>query len=103
MTEWLNYHGKIEYQKPKALRVVHTRSRALYAAVMNPSSNTALGLPLDKAVLKTRTGIQIIGTTNIPAAGTIIDNMLYSIEVKTADEGFGFQVFSIPRYSEIWF
>jgi len=88
VTDWLDYHGKLTNQKPNTIRVVHTRSRILYAAVLKPFRNTSLGIPLNKAVIKTRSGITIVNTETIPLAGIIIDNLLNSIEVASVDEAY---------------
>jgi len=88
VTDWVNFHGKLKNQKPNSTRVVHTRSRILYAAVLKPYRNTSLGLPLNKAVIKTRSKNIIVNTETIPLAGTIIDNLLHSIEAESLNEAY---------------
>ena len=88
VTERLNYHHTLVNQKPKSIRLVYTRSRFLKAAVLNPQEKTAFGLPLNKVVLTMRRGIEIIKSLTIPLSGTIVDNMLHYIEVKSVDEAY---------------
>jgi hypothetical protein len=88
VTERLDYHGTLASQKPKAFRVVHTRSRSFYASVLNPRAHTALGLPFDAVKINTTEGGMIINTTYLPIGGVICDNLLHSVVVDSEDEAY---------------
>lgn len=86
VTEWLDYRKKLSSEQPKAYRVVHTRSRTFYAAVLDPKGSTALGMPYSEAKLYTVEGNKVVNTRYVPIAGVICDNLLHSITVDSKDE-----------------
>jgi len=88
VTNWLDYIGKLSSQRPNAFRVVHTRSRSFYAAVLDPASSTALGLPYNSARIRVVEGGKTIKTIDIPIAGVICDNLLHSIVVDSQIEAY---------------
>ena len=88
VTERLNYHGTLVKQTPKSVRVVHSRSRFLKAAVLDPYGKTSTDLPINNAILKTRAGILIQDICSVPVTGTIVDNMLHWITVESRDEAY---------------
>lgn len=88
VTQWLDYRGKLSSQRPNAFRVVHTRSRSFYAAVLDPRGSTALGLPFNKARMHITEGGKTVRTNNLPIAGVICDNLLHSVVVESKAEAY---------------
>jgi len=88
VTERIDYQSTLSSQQPKVFRVVHTRSRSFYAAVLGPRMRTALGLPFDAAKIQTREDGKIISTTYLPVAGVICDNLLHSVAVDSEEEAY---------------
>lgn len=88
VTERLDYQGTLSSQMPRAYRVVHTRSRSFYAAVLNPRAKTVTGLPFDSAKLQTTEGGGTIKTLYVPIGGVICDNLLHSIVVDSKEEAY---------------
>ena len=86
--DYLDYHGKMVNQIPNTIRVVHTRSRKLYAAILDPSSETALGFNLSKARIGIRIDEKLINQKQLKLQGCIIDNMLHYIPVKSIKEAY---------------
>ncbi len=88
ITERLDYQSTLSGQRPNAFRVVHTRSRSFYAAVLDPKGSTALGLPFDSARIRIIEGGKTIETSNLPTAGVICDNLLHSVVVDSLSEAY---------------
>jgi hypothetical protein len=88
VTERLDDYGKLSRQQPRATRVVHTRSRKLYAAVLDPRGETALGLPLGKARLHTRVGDAVGRTETVPTRGVVCDNKLHYLTTGSEGEAY---------------
>lgn len=88
VTERLDYHKGLSSENPKAYRVVHTRSRSFYAAVLDPSGSTALDLPFDQAKLYTYESDKIVRTKYLPITGVVADNLLHSITVDSKEEAY---------------
>jgi hypothetical protein len=88
VTERLDYQSTLSGQRPNAFRVVHTRSRSFYAAVLDPKGSTALGLTFDSAKIRIVEGGENIKVISLPTAGVICDNLLHSIEVDSEDEAY---------------
>jgi len=102
VTDRLDYQKTLSNQKPKSIRVVHTRSRTFYAAVLNPKGTTALGLPYDAVKLQTIEGGEIIDETYLPAGGVICDNLLHSIAVDSEEEAYWMMgLFNSPIFNKI--
>jgi hypothetical protein len=88
ITERLDYQSTLSGQRPNSFRVVHTRSRSFYAAVLDPKSSTALGLQFDSARIRIIEGGKTIKTGDLPIAGVICDNLLHSIVVDSQQEAY---------------
>lgn len=88
VTEWLDYRKKLTAENPSAFRVVHTRSRTFYAAVLDPKGSTALDLPFDRVKLDTIEGDKVVRTQYLPIPGVIADNLLHSITVDSREEAY---------------
>ena len=88
VTEWLDYRKKLSTENPNSYRVVHTRSRSFYAAVLDPKSSTALGLPYNHVKLNTFEGDKIVNTRLLPIAGVVCDNLLHSVNVDSREEAY---------------
>ena len=88
VTERLDYQSTLSSQQPKGFRVVHTRSRSFYAAVLGPRGRTALGLPFDAAKIQTREAGKVIDMTYLPLGGVICDNLLHSVVVDSEEEAY---------------
>lgn len=88
VTEWLDYRKKLSAENPSAFRVVHTRSRTFYAAVLDPKGSTALDLPFDRVKLHTYEGDKVVKTQYLPIPGVIADNLLHSITVDSKEEAY---------------
>jgi hypothetical protein len=88
VTKRLDYHGTLSTQEPKAYRVVHTRSRSFYSAVLDPIAQTGTGLPFNSIKLQTIDGEEIIKSTYLPINGVICDNLLHSIVVNSKEEAY---------------
>jgi hypothetical protein len=87
-SEWLDYQGKLTNQKPNSIRVVHTRSRSFYAAVLDPNSTTATRLPYTSVKLQVVERGEPLESFLLPIAGVICDNLLHSIEVTSESEAY---------------
>jgi hypothetical protein len=87
VTKYLDYGGKLRKVKPEALRVIHTRSRKFYAAFLDPSADTALGVPFAEIQLKTRRDGRPGRATNHPLGGVAVDNKVHYVEVASPEEG----------------
>lgn len=88
VTDYLNYYDKLARQPVKSYRVVHTRSRKLYAAVLEPRRETALGLPLGAAEVNWRIDGEVTQTDSINVEGVITDNLVNFIPVDTEVEAY---------------
>jgi hypothetical protein len=88
VTEWLDYMGKVSMQDSRSFRVVHTRSRSFYAAVLDPKGRTALGLPFEKATAFVSQDGGELSKVEIPMAGVICDNLLHYIQVRGRQEAY---------------
>jgi hypothetical protein len=82
----INYQGTLASQPLRAIRVVYTRSRTLYASVLDPEARTALGLPLRELVTKVRENDTVISTSVRKLGGVIAENLLHWIEVDDIEE-----------------
>lgn len=88
ITSYLDYRNKLSKQKPKAIRVIHTRSRSFYAAVLNPMAESPLGIPFHSALVKTREGEHILSSSTLPLGGIVCDNKLHYIDVASEAEAY---------------
>ncbi len=88
VTEWLDYRGKVSIQNPKSIRVVHTRSRSFYAAVLDPRASTALGSPFESATVNVTEDSTLVSKVRIPMAGVIADNLVHYVDVRTRQEAY---------------
>jgi len=88
VTQWLDYRGKISIQNPSSYRVVHTRSRSFYAAVVNPQGRTASGLPYNAARVIVTEANRVVSSIDIPIAGVIADNLLHYVNVESKQEAY---------------
>ncbi len=88
VTDRLDRQKGLSAQPAHAVRVVHTRSRSFYAAVLDPTDTTALGLPMSAAVIRTREDGRIIQTEERRLAGIICDNLLHWISTRNKDEAY---------------
>jgi hypothetical protein len=99
VTGRLDHMKLLSAQKPKSLRVVHTRSRTFYAAVLDPSSNTALGLPFCEASAVVSQDGTTLSRLRIPMAGVVCDNLLHYIEVRSRGEAYWMSgIFNSPVF-----
>lgn len=88
VTKWLDYASKLSSVDWSRPRVIHTRSRTFYAALLQPEETTALGLPINKIRLVTRQDAVPLTSTDTPAGGSIVDNKVHHIEVANETEGY---------------
>jgi hypothetical protein len=88
VTERLNKYDGISNQSPRSYRVVHTRSRSFYAAVLDQRAETAMGLPYSSAKLQRRSEDAILDAEFIPIGGSICDNKLHVIETSSKHEAY---------------
>lgn len=88
VTERLNDYNKLAKQQPRRYRVVHTRSRKLYAAVLDPHESTALGLPFGGAEIHSRVNGTVSNTDKITSQGIICDNKLHYINTDSEGEAY---------------
>ena len=87
-TQRLDYHGALSRQATGQIRVVHPRSGVFAAAVLSPSAEGLLGIPLSQGIAKYRRDSQILTPQTFTLSGLTVDNLLHFIEVYSEDEAY---------------